>query len=312
MAPPAAAPLTPAERAARVKQRARDLGFDTVGITTLDPIPHADALDRWLAAGHAGTMRYLHRQATKRRDPSTIVPGASRAVVVTRNYYNADPTPEPGTGLVAKYARGRDYHDALATPLAALAATLVELGANPARTRAYVDAGPVPERELAWRAGLGWFGKNTMLIDPARGSFFFIASVLTDLDLATDQPFATDHCGTCTRCLEACPTDAFPAPGVLDATRCISYATIEHRGPLPEVVAAARGEWVFGCDICNDVCPWNAKFASSDGAMPMDPARARVKRDTFEHMDEGEFDGVFGHTPLERPGLAGMRRNCAD
>lgn len=310
MAPAPAQPLTPAARAAHVKARARALGFDSVGITDLSPVSHGDALTRWLDAGHAGTMTYLHRQAARRREPATIVAGATHAVVVTRNYYNADPPARPGTGLVAKYARGRDYHDALRGPLDALAATLVELGATRRATRAYVDAGPVPERELAQRAGLGWIGKNTMLIDPERGSFFFLAAVLTDCDLALDAPFEADRCGTCTLCLEACPTGAFPAPRVLDATRCISYATIEHRGPLPDVVAAAQGEWIFGCDICNDVCPWNEKFAREDGAMPMDAPLARLPFDTFDALTTEEFNRAFGATPLERPGLEGMRRNC--
>ncbi|MEX0692235.1 MAG: tRNA epoxyqueuosine(34) reductase QueG [Gemmatimonadales bacterium] len=312
MAPTPAQPLTPAARAQAIKGCARTLGFDTVGITDLSPTPHADALTQWLELGFAGTMRYLHRQAAKRREPARIVPGATRAIVVTRNYYNADPPPEPHAGRVAKYARGEDYHHTLAAPLEGLAARCVAFGATPAHTRSYVDAGPVPERELAQRAGLGWIGKNTMLIDPERGSFFFLACVLTDLDLALDPPFDADRCGSCTACLDACPTHAFPEPRVLDATRCISYATIEHKGPLPEAVAGQRGDWIFGCDICNDVCPWNQKFASSAGAMEMTPRLAWLRRDVFTDMSAEEFGIQYGSTPLERPGLAGMRRNCGD
>ena len=306
------ATVSAAARAATVKRAALALGFDSVGITDLSPTPHTDALTTWLEAGYAGTMRYLHRQAARRREPACILTGSTRAVVVTRNYYNADPPPDAGGGLVAKYARGTDYHRSLAGPLATLADTLIVMGAGAECTRCYVDAGPVPERELAQRAGLGWIGKNTMLIDPRRGSFFFLAAVLTNLDVAVDPPFEADRCGSCTRCLDACPTNAFPSPRVLDATRCISYGTIEHRGPLSDVISRGRGDWVFGCDICNDVCPWNQRFASPEGAMAMQPELARLPRDTFDDMNEATFDTRFGATPLERPGLAGMRRNCAD
>ena len=176
----------------------------------------------------------------------------------------------------------------------------------------YTDAGPVPERELARRAGLGWIGKNTMLIRPGVGSFFFIGSIFTDLALPLDPPFETDRCGTCTRCLDACPTDAFVEPRVLDATRCISYATIEHRGPIPTSVAEHLDGWVFGCDICNEVCPWNVRFAGgTEVAEEHSPrgALAGAAPGHFERMTEAEFARAFGDTPLERPGLTGMRRN---
>jgi epoxyqueuosine reductase len=187
------------------------------------------------------------------------------------------------------------------------------LGAPDSVARPYVDAGPVPERELAQRAGLGWIGKNTMLIDPERGSFTLLASVLTDVDLAVDAPFTADRCGTCTRCLEACPTDAFPQARVLDATRCISYLTIEHRGAIPHELGERTGSWVFGCDVCQDVCPWNRKFArmGEDTILQLDPDRAWVPLDAFAQLDAAGFDRRYGWTPLERPGLGGMRRNCA-
>jgi epoxyqueuosine reductase len=312
MAPQAPESLTPAGRSGLIKRRAVELGFDAAGVSGLEPIPHADALDRWLEAGRAGTMRYLHRQAARRKQPATILSGATRAVVLTRNYYTPDPPPRPGTGRVAKYARGQDYHDGLRPALDALRQFLVELGASPARTRAYVDAGPVPERELAQRAGLGWIGKNTMLISPDRGSFFFLATILTDLDLAVDRPMTADHCGTCTRCLDACPTGALPEARVLDATRCISYLTIEYHGaalPDPRQV----GNWVFGCDVCQDVCPWNLKFA--DPVPPGDPlhldsAGGLVALDELLEMNPAAFDRRFGRTPFERPGLPGMQRNA--
>lgn len=314
LAPGGDARLTPERRAFLVKQRARALGFDAAGITDLAPPPHAAELTRWLGSGMAGTMAYMHRQAAKRLRPADIAPGASRAIVVTRNYYQPDPPAQPGTGRVAKYARGRDYHDALREPLDLLAAYVRSLSDGDALVRTYLDAGPVPERELAQRAGLGWIGKNTMLIDPQRGSFFFLGTVLTDLDLAIDPPFEADRCGSCRRCLDACPTDAFVAPRVLDSRRCISYLTIEYRGDtIPDELRHGMGDWIFGCDICQDVCPWNEKFArpAADPALESSSALARLDLDQFTDMSEEEFDRRYGWTPLERAGLAGMRRNAA-
>ena len=291
-----------------IRRHARELGFLAAGITDLAPNAHAGELDAWLEAGYGGTMRYLHRQAARRREPARIAPEARSAVVVLDNY-NDPAEPEPGALKVARYARGRDYHDALMERLEQLAGFLREHGAG--YTRAFTDAGPVPERELAARAGLGWIGKNTMLIRPDAGSLFFIGTVFTDLVLPPDGPVDIDRCGTCRRCLDACPTDAFPEPGILDATRCISYLTIEYRGEIPEEFAGRMEGWAFGCDICNDVCPWNVKFAE---ATVIEAYRARpellsLAEDTFDGMTEEEFERTFGDTPLERPGLEGMRRN---
>ena len=292
----------------QVKERAAALGFLACGITDPSPPPHGDRLDAWLAAGYAGTMRYLHRQARRRKDPQLIVPEALSVIVVLDNYYQ--PVPAPGLGpKVARYALGTDYHRVTASRLDTLADHLRARGAAVARV--FTDAGPVPERELAQRAGLGWIGKNTMLIRPGSGSFFFIGSIFTDLALSPDPPFELDRCGSCTRCLDACPTGAFLEPRMLDATRCISYLTIEQRGPIPEPLAGRLDGWVFGCDVCNDVCPWNQRFAAP-GAMAAFQSRgelAGADPDFFERMDEPEFARRFGDTPLERPGLAGMRRN---
>jgi epoxyqueuosine reductase len=300
-------------RAAQVKAVARRLGFAAAGVTTLAPVRHADALDRWLDAGHAGNMRYMHRQADRRKEPERIVDGASRAVVVLYNYVTSDAPKPPASGRVAKYARGQDYHVGLRPALERLAAFIRDLGGPDSVARPYVDAGPVPERELAQRAGLGWIGKNTMLIDPRRGSFTMIGSVLTNVDLAIDPPFEADRCGSCTRCLDACPTAAFPEPRVLDATRCISYLTIEYRGDIPGPLAGHMRDWVFGCDVCQDVCPWNRKFArdGEDGILHLDPARGWVPLGAFEDLDEAGFAHRHSWTPMERPGLQGMRRNCA-
>ncbi len=292
-----------------VKQQAAELGFLACGITDPSPPPHAERLDRWLAAGYAGTMRYLHRQARRRKDPRLIVPEALSIVVVLDNYYQPDEIDDPRPPRVARYARGEDYHRVTLRRLERLRDFLLQQGARVARP--YVDAGPVPERELARRAGLGWIGKNTMLIRPGAGSFFFIGSLFTDLALPPDSPFESEHCGSCTRCLEACPTGALVEPGVLDATRCISYLTIEHKGPIPPPLADRLDGWVFGCDVCNDVCPWNQRFAAPSEVVEFRSrgALAGAASDLFDRMDEDEFARRFGDTPLERPGLAGMRRN---
>jgi epoxyqueuosine reductase len=299
--------MNPMERGVEVKRRGTALGFAAVGITTLAENAHAAELDRWLAAGHAGSMRYLHRQAAKRKDPRRIMPEARAAVVTLTNHYHGS-----AGGPVAQYAWSSDYHDVLGARLEKLAAAIRELVPE-ATTRCYVDAGPVPERELAQRAGLGWIGKNMMLIHPEIGSFTFIGVVLTDAELAPDLPFDVDRCGTCRRCLDACPTEAFPEPHVLDATRCISYLTIEHRGDFSEQQRADVGEWAFGCDVCQDVCPWNVSFAQATADPELAP-RAEVRAPDLPallEMDEAAFARHFGDTPFARPGLAGMRRNAA-
>jgi len=292
-----------------VKTRARELGFIACGITHPGPSEHGDRLDEWLAKGYGGTMRYLHRQAARRKDPREIAPGARSVVVVLDNYYTPDSESQARAPRIAKYARGKDYHRVTGEPLQQLAGFLRENGATLART--FTDAGPVPERELARRAGLGWIGKNTMLIRPDAGSFFFIGSVFTDLALELDESLDLDRCGSCTRCLEACPTGALIEPRVLDATRCISYLTIEQKGPIPDELAQRFEGYAFGCDICNDACPWNERFARPTEVAEFAPAPVLDGSgpDYFEAMEEAEFAERFGDTPLERPGLQGMRRN---
>jgi epoxyqueuosine reductase len=295
--------------AAAVKARAAELGFLACGITDPGPSAHAGRLDAWLAEGYAGTMRYLHRQARRRKDPRLIVPESLAVVVVLENYYTPDREEDLEAPRVAKYARGEDYHRVTMRRLEALAGFLTANGATVARP--YVDAGPVPERELAQRAGLGWIGKNTMLIRPGAGSFCFIGSIFTDLPLAADPPFTTDHCGSCTRCLDACPTGALLEPRLLDATRCISYLTIEQKGPIPTELVERMEGFAFGCDICNDVCPWNVRFAEPTPVDELRPRHSLAGADeTFlDRMDEAEFARRYAGTPFERPGLAGMRRN---
>jgi len=303
-----------------IKRRAAELGFAATGIARLDRNPHADELDRWLADGHAGTMTYLHRQAEKRKDPRLIMPKANSAVVTLTNYYHGAPgipglAPgvghAPVVGRVAQYAWSSDYHDVLGRRLEQLASAIREIVPG-STTRCYVDAGPVPERELAQLAGLGWIGKNMMLIHPEIGSFTFIGVVLTDAGLEPDLPFEADRCGTCRRCLDACPTEAFAGPRDLDARACISYLTIEHRGEFTATEATQVGDWLFGCDVCQDVCPWNVSFARAtlDPGFAPRPEVARPDLELLAQMDESTFERRFHDTPFTRPGYRGMRRNA--
>ena len=300
-----------------IKRRAGALGFAATGIARLEKNPHAAELDRWLAAGHAGTMTYLHRQAEKRKDPRRIMPHARSAVVTLSNYFHGWSAPGPGPGAhypgrVAQYAWSSDYHHVLGNRLEQLATAIRELMPG-ATTRCYVDAGPVPERELAQLAGLGWIGKNMMLIHPELGSFTFIGVVLTDAGLEPDLPFEADRCGTCRRCLDACPTDAFVGPRDLDARACISYLTIEHRGEFSDTQRAQVGDWIFGCDVCQDVCPWNVSFAraTTDPGFERRPEVAAPDAHALSVLSDDQFDRHYGDTPFSRPGRNGMRRNAA-
>jgi epoxyqueuosine reductase len=301
--------MTPDARSRQIKARAQALGFEATGIATLERNAHAAELDHWLAAGYAGTMTYLHRQAAKRKEPQRIMPEATAAVVTLTNYFHAA---DAGPVRVAQYARSEDYHRVLGQRLSRLAAAIRDTAPG-ARTRCYVDAGPVPERELAQRAGLGWLGKNMMLINPRVGSFTFIGVVLTDAQLAADLPFEADRCGSCHRCLDACPTGAFLGPHVMDARRCISYLTIEHRGEFSEPEQRMVGDWLLGCDVCQDVCPWNVAFArpATDPELASRPDLASPALATIDEMPPGEFQRRFGTTPFARPGQEGIRRNAA-
>jgi len=296
---------------AEVRREAERIGFVACGVAQLEPSRRADALERWLAAGYAGTMRYIHRQARRRNDPALITAGARTAIVVLENYTAArDERPRAGDAFkIAAYARGMDYHIVTLGRLHRLAQWLKGRGARIAH--AWVDDGPVPERELAERAGLGWIGKNTMLIHPRVGSYTFIGTVFTDLEFRDAAAPVADLCGSCTRCLDACPTGALLGDRVLDATLCLSYLTIEYKGELPMDLLDAWDRWAFGCDICNDACPWNTKFAVPSN-VPEFAARDRPDRrdaEVFERMTEREFDRDYADTPLARAGVTRMRRN---
>src|SRR3954471_17347756 len=296
----------------KLKAQAYGLGFDLVGITALGPMETSGAFERWLEKGYAGEMTYLHRAAEKRRDSRLPVANARSAIVVGLDYGGREPS-----GPVARYARGDDYHDVMTARLTELHRWLeLELG-RPIAGKPYVDTGPLLERDLARRAGLGWFGKNTNLVNPRLGSFFFIGSLLVDLDLEPDAPFEADRCGSCTRCLDACPTNAFVEPRVLDATRCISYLTIELKGDIPEHLHEPMGTNLYGCDICQDVCPYNVKFARElrePAFVPRTALQNRGARELaqdFVSMDDEGFRSAFRNSPLKRAKRRGLARNAA-
>ena len=299
----------------RLKAQALGLGFDLAGIAALGPADTTPEFEAWLAAGRHGEMDYLARGAELRRDTTLPEPGMRSAIVVELDYGGREPS-----GPVARYARGDDYHRLIWDRLEALLewarAECARDGRLPLTGRAYADTGPILERDLARRAGLGWFGKNTMLIDPQMGSFFFIGALFLSADLVPDTPFTEDHCGTCTRCLDACPTDAFVAPRVMDARRCISYLTIESRSEIPAEFHAAVGDHLYGCDICQDVCPWNVKFARELREPSFAPRRALVGRDAQSlaaeliEMPQEEFSIAFKNSAMKRAKLQGLKRNA--
>lgn len=245
---------------AAIKTRAREIGFDLCGVAPAVAFPELSFFKEWIERGYAGTMGYLPRTASRRADVRNVLPSA-RSVIVTGSLYNtggpySTERDEPARGAVARYARSRDYHHVLSERLEALLAWMHEESRQPFEARAYVDTGPVQERVYAQYAGLGWIGKNTCVINPECGSWLLLGVIICSLPLDPDSP-ALDQCGTCTLCLDACPTGAFAEPHVLDATRCISYLTIEYRGSIPEAQRASMGNHLFGCDVCQEVCPWN-------------------------------------------------------
>ena len=295
-----------------IKAQATGLGFDLVGITSLGPADTAGEFEKWVESGYAGEMDYLPRGAAKRRDSRLPVPGATSAIVVGLDYGGRAPS-----GPIARYARGDDYHEVMLRKLEELHQWLESELGRPIRGKSYVDTGPILERDLARRAGLGWFGKNTNLVNPRIGSFFFIGSLLVDLDLVPDTPFEADRCGTCTRCLDACPTDAFVEPRVLDATRCISYLTIEAKGAIPEDLREQVGTNLYGCDVCQDVCPWNVHFSQDLKVAEFAPREVLVGKDArtlgteLLAMSQDEFSAAFKNSPMKRAKLRGLKRNAA-
>jgi epoxyqueuosine reductase len=296
-----------------LKDEAHRAGFDLAGVCPAVTPAGIGRFHEWLEAGFAGEMRYLPNRADAYEHPRHVLSGARSAVMLAMNYRTAEPAAiEAGEGRVSRYAWGAaDYHDVIHERLERLI-EFVNTTQPDARARGVVDTAPLLERELAQLAGLGWVGKNTMLLNKQIGSWFFLAALLTDLELDYDQPHQADHCGTCRACLDACPTGAFPQPYVLDATKCISYLTIELRGAIPPDLREGVGDWLFGCDVCQDVCPWNHKaplsaepaFAPRNDANPIDLI-------ALFDMNDATFRERFRHTPLWRPKRRGILRNAA-
>jgi epoxyqueuosine reductase len=295
-----------------LKEHAHRLGFARSGACPAVAPTGVAHLANWLAAGHAGEMAWLSDRAAAYADPGKVLDGVRSILMLATVYRTSEPTlTAPGQGRISRYAWGADYHDLLHDRLHRLADEHRRLVPG-ARVRGVVDTAPLLEREFAALAGLGWVGKHTLLLDRELGSWFFLAALLTDQELAYDAPTETDHCGTCRACLDACPTDAFVEPYVLDARRCISYLTIEHRSAVPIELRPGLGDWLLGCDICQEVCPWNRRapttlepaFHPTTSSDPMDLISL------FE-LDEAAFRRRFRDTPLWRPKRRGLLRNAA-
>ncbi len=294
-----------------VRERAAALGFDACGFAPACTPPHADAFREWLASGRAGEMRWLAKNADRRTDPQLVLPGAKTIVVVAQNYApgnapEAPPSPDTPGHAIARYAWGEDYHEVLTPRIRALEEVLARLGG---RQRSYVDTGPVLERDFAALAGLGWQGKSTMLISRSLGAFFFLGALLTTLEIPPDSP-EPDRCGKCTRCIDVCPTGAIVAPGQLDARLCVSYLTIELKGPIPEELRPLVGNRIYGCDDCAAVCPWNrfAKAASESRFAARPFVRDWSLRD-FLALDDTAFRELFRGSPIRRIKRRGFLRN---
>jgi len=294
-----------------VKAEALRLGFSRAGITSPEPPSHLEIYEKWLEEGRHGEMTYLDtdRARHRRADPRRILPECESILVVAANYL---PNTQNRTG-VAAYAVGDDYHDVLTDRLKRLMSSLEARVGREIKNRYYTDTGPLLERELAQRAGLGWIGKNTCLISPEHGSYFFLAEVLLDLPLEPDLPIKTDHCGECTLCIEACPTNCILPDRTLDAARCISYLTIELKGTIPLELRPLTEDWIFGCDICQQVCPWNLRFAepTADHAFQ---ARAFLSEPTprdFLQLTPQDYRTELSKSPLKRAKRSGLLRNAA-
>ena len=293
------------------KTEAVRLGFSLVGVTSPEPPPHLEVYEKWLEAGRHGEMAYLEtdRARHRRANPREILPECESILVLAVNYLPQQHTP----GSVAAYAAGDDYHDVLVDRLQQLVSSMEKRVGREIKNRYYADTGPLLERELAQRAGLGWIGKNTCLISPQHGSYFFLAELLLDLPLLPDKPIKTDHCGECTLCIEACPTACILPDRTLDAARCISYLTIELKGVVPEALRPLTNEWVFGCDICQQVCPWNLRFAepTTDLAFQARPFLQDSRPRDFLQLSAKEYRRELSKSPLKRAKYAGLLRNAA-
>jgi epoxyqueuosine reductase len=296
-----------------IKAQARGLGFDLCGIAPVGDHPELNFFREWLDRGYAGEMTYLERSADRRADVRRVLPSA-RTVIVTGSIYNTRrpysiECADPDRAHIARYAWGDDYHDVIGRRLEQLLGWMREQSSEPFEARAYVDTGPVQERVYAQHAGVGWIGKNTCVINPDVGSWIFLSEIVCNVTLECDRP-AFDQCGTCTLCIEACPTHAIVGPGVLDSTRCISYLTIELKGGIPSELVPAIGNHVYGCDICQEVCPWNQTVVvSSDPAWQPRPEWDDVSVAALAARSDDELRTALRGSAMRRTKIAGLRRN---
>ena len=305
------------ELVTQIKDSARELGFEVVSIASIEPLDRDDAaFEEWREAGFAAGMDYMTRRPELHAHPSALVPYARSVITLAINYYSTAPAFEHAHryGRVARYAWGRDYHDVVKPRLRALASRIEQIAGRRIHARCFVDAVPLLERALAASAGLGFFGKNTNLLQPRSGSWFFLSEILLDLELPAESHQLKVSCGTCHRCIDACPTDAFAGPYKLDSRRCISYLTIENKGAIPRELRAAIGEWLFGCDVCQDVCPFNRFSSETDWPELQPEAGVGPRLDLAEVLSiagDDEFRARFRGTPLTRPKRRGLLRNAA-
>jgi epoxyqueuosine reductase len=292
-----------------IKDKARQLGFILAGVTSCTPPAHYPIFEEWLNKGFHGAMNYLaeERSRTRRADPKQILPECKSILVLALPYLNLEGRMQNAEFQIAAYALGEDYHEVIPPRLKLMVEFIEEQIGYPIPNRYYTDTGPILERELAQRAGLGWVGKNSMLINPKAGSTFFLTEILLGLDIEPDAPLITDHCGTCTRCLSACPTQAILPDRTLDARRCISYLTIENKGDIPEELRPLMQNWIFGCDICQMVCPWNRFSAPADSAF--EPLAESQTSNLI--LSSVEFNQRFKNSPIKRAKRRGYLRNLA-
>jgi epoxyqueuosine reductase len=292
-----------------IKKKAAELGFELAGVAPATAMPETASYAGWLERGYAGTMGYLGKRVAERSDPALLAPGVRSVIVCALNYESDRPRTrlDRARAWISRYAWGEDYHTVVGDRLKALAQWIEsEAGGS---TRAYVDTGPLLERVYARYAGIGWFGKNTCIINEGAGSWLFLGCILTDLELAFDSP-PPDRCGTCTRCIDACPTDAIVEPGVLDSRRCISYLNIELRGPIPEPMRDGIGHHLFGCDICQDVCPWNSRAPTgNDARLQARPGLFWPELDVLLDLDDDGWRRMIRGTAIKRARVRGLVRN---
>jgi epoxyqueuosine reductase len=294
-----------------LKQLAYDLGFTHVGIARAEKMDEeARRLEEWLNRGYHGTMRWMENHFEKRTDPTKLVPGAKTVISLLYNYFPEDESPSETAPKISRYAYGEDYHRVIRTKLRELVGRIEEQLGAPLDGRVFVDSAPVLERDWARRAGIGWVGKNTLLINPRSGSYFFLAEIISDLELPADSAIR-DHCGTCTRCIDACPTEAISPGGyVVDGSKCISYLTIELKEAIPETFRGKMEGWAFGCDICQEVCPWN-RFSTphQEPAFQPHPDLPEMEERDWQEMTEEVFRRVFRKSAVKRTKYSGLRRN---